>query len=294
MAARSTLLCCGLITIEWGLANFFSIYIRKWLVFDETTSNMLYYNQFFFKSVGGVAEEPSLMAFNLNMFMALGMYHAQRQGRPFRNFYLIAYLLATFFLASSGGIGFIVLAFLAVYANRAQGYVNLAKVLAIAVLPLFVFYQLNSIFIEQRIMEFIENIYNKFTFQHDTTNMRVWAWENAISDWLDSPIFGQGPGYGNLAHYEGFGYQSFYFKLLAENGLPALLAMLAFFGFLVLKARFMEPKTRPYLMLALLAGFFHLSIQDAFYHPALWVCIVATQQAWREQRAARHQLAVLA
>lgn len=283
-AAKSVMLCSLIVIVEWALANFLDFYIREYVIFDEETSNMLYYGQYFFKSVGGTAEEPSLMAYNLNMLMALGLFYAQQKGTFYRNVYLLLYLAAMFCIASSGGIGFIVIAFLIVHANRVQGYLNLAKALLVAILPLAVFYQLNSIFVEQRVMAFLESIYDKFTFQHQTASMRMWAWRNAWNDWLESPLVGKGPGYGNLEFYDGFGYQSLYFKLLAENGWPALLLMLSFFFFLVLKARFTQPQTRVYLMLALLAGFFHLSIHDAFYHPALWVTIVAMQAAWREQR----------
>lgn len=283
-ASYSMVLCSIIIFIEWVAANILGIYIRKYFILDNKVSNMLYYSRFLFKSVGGVAEEPGWMAFNLNMMFALGLYNFKASS-PFKIYgYIALYLIASICLASSGGIGFMIMAFFFVFLNKTRGYTLFLKILAAAALPFVFVYTTNSIFIKNKIVYFFESIHSKITFQHTSANMRLWAWDEAIKDWITEPWFGKGPGFGNLNFEEQTGYLSFYFKVLAENGVFALIAIVGFFGMLLLKARMLPPDIRIYAMLSIAAGFMHLSIHDAFYHPTLWIAISATQLSWKENR----------
>lgn len=264
---------------EWTALNVFNIEIRPWFILDEKVSNMDYYDQFFFKSIAGGAEEPSLYAFNLNCLFPLGLlWYQLHPKRAEAALFFPAYVVALLATASAGGIGFAIIGGLMALAftPHIKYIIRAISGVALVLFLGWVFFDFLSPSIQFKAQSLVDKLFSKVTFNNDSAAMRVHAWQAAIIDWQSSPFFGKGPGYGNEA-YSGFGYQSAYLKILAEGGLLSLLLFVGFLGVVFYKAIKMPLDSRPYFVAAFMAGALHLFIADAYYHISFWIVVAAIQ-----------------
>jgi hypothetical protein len=121
MAFYAVLLADLIVVIEWSLLNFFFILIRQYFIIAQNVTNMDYYDQSFFKSVGGTSEEPSLFCFNVNALFPLGWYYLSQQKKGLQEGLFVCLHIATLVMtASSGGIGFMVIALGVAYGLEAK------------------------------------------------------------------------------------------------------------------------------------------------------------------------------
>lgn len=280
LAALSVVICSAIVLLEWFTINFTHTVIRKWFVFSNVTSNMVFYRQSFFKSVAGVSEEPSLMAYNLNVLFGLGLCHVQKLSPTKWLLYIAIFASALICTASAGGIGFIVIGVMLATLTPKR----LVRYIAVATVFIGFTWFLHENSLEASYL--IEKVLEKVTFQDISSRMRINAWTIGYENWLESPWFGKSPGYGNengLKYDSSFmGYQSVYFKLLAETGIFTLLLFMAFQLVISYKAFNLPNPYKTPLLISVVAGFGHWFIADAYYHPSMWVTIAAVQILWRE------------
>lgn len=268
----------SIVIIEWIFVNIFDIVIRNYFLFDEKTSNMVYYKQSFFRSVPGTCEEPSLMAFNMNIIFPLGLYYIHNELPKFKIAYILLYVVALVFTASSGGVGFIILAYIIseLLDARAITIVRLIATIIGAIIVSYVIYFFLPEGMQHSLDKLLENIIGKVTFNAASANMRTTAWKFAIRDWLQTPWIGKGPGYGNEGYF-GFGYQSGFLKILAEIGIFAFIFFSAFLYVIFKKIIAIRKPIRQYLLVSFFTGVPYLLIADGYYHICLWLLITLVQ-----------------
>jgi O-Antigen ligase len=289
MAFYAVLVADLIVVVEWSLLNFFYILIRQYFIIAQNVTNMDYYDQSFFKSVGGTSEEPSLFCYNVNALFPLGWYYLLQKGKQGRAALFVAlHMLTLVMTASSGGIGFMVIALCVAYGMEARGkqLVNLAWGFLLSGLGVFIIYNALPIEIKVKADAFSHQITSKMTFENTSADMREEAWGKGIADFEASPLIGRGPAYGHEA-YNMFGYQSWYWKLLAETGLFSLLVVwgfLAVIGYRILKIK--QPLRR-FLIISFTASVLHWAIADAYYHISFWIVVCAIQMMHLEREKAR-------
>ncbi len=274
----ASILANCIVIVEWVLLNVFDTIIRLFFIFDDVTSNMVYYPFLFFKSVAGTCEEPSLMALNMNIIFPIGLYFVYTEYRYWLWSYILLYVVALFFTASAGGVGFIIIAYIVsglLEASTRSILRLIGSIIAVCLISyciyLFLPPDLQYVF-----DKFTKVITSKITLDAESANMRTTAWSHAVSDWLEAPWFGKGLAYGSEAYF-GFGYQNAYLKILAETGVFSLILFLAFLSVIFLRIMKLRSPLRRFLMIGFLAGVPHLFIADAYYHVCLWILITLVQ-----------------
>lgn len=291
MAMYAVLLGDLIIAVEWSLLNFGGILIRQYFIIAENVTNMDYYDQSFFKSVGGTAEEPSLMCYNVNALFPLGWYYLSRLGKKGQaGLYVTLHMLALIMTASSGGIGFMVIGLCVAYgleARRHQLANLLWSFLLVAALGT-VMYVLLPIAIQVKADAFFHQITSKMLFENRSADMREEAWTKGVQDFLRHPFIGNGPAYGHEA-YNMFGYQSWYWKLLAETGVFSLLLVWGFLAVIWLRIWRIRQPLRRFLIISFTASVLHWAIADCYYHVSFWIVICAIQLIHREREIEREQ-----
>jgi hypothetical protein len=289
MALYAVILADLIVVVEWSLLNSMFIMIRQYFILSDSVTNMDFYDQSFFKSVGGTAEEPSLFCFNVNALFPLGWYYLTQKGQKGRAALFVALHMMTLVMtASSGGIGFMVIALCVAYGMEARPkqiinlmwgflFVAMLAVLAYAALP---------IALQVKADAFGHQITSKMLFQNASADMREEAWKKGITDFTASPWIGRGPAYGHEA-YNMFGYQSWYWKLLAETGIFSLLAVWLFLGIIWLRILKIAQPLRRFLVISFTASVLHWAIADCYYHVSFWIVICLIQMIHLEKKAER-------
>ena len=283
----------GIVVVEWLLINLLDVEIRHYFIWSDAVTNMTFYDQFFFLSVGGTAEEPSLMAYNLNALFPLAWYYVRQQPRirHWASALVGLHVWGMLATASSGGIGFFAIGFVV------SGLLELKRSrvlqLAVAVLSTVVLVGVTYLLLpgdaQDKAEKFALNVTSKMVFNQRSANMRVEAWQHGVQDFLSSPWLGHGPAYGHEA-YQMFGYQSYYFKLLAEGGVFAFGLMVAFLVVIAVKIWRIRQPLRRFLLMSFIASTLHWAIADCYYHVSFWVVIAAVQLIHQDRAATRPRL----
>ncbi|WP_372754881.1 O-antigen ligase family protein [Mariniflexile sp.] len=131
----------------------------------------------------------------------------------------------------------------------------------------------------------IDGIIKKITFNEDTTNLtssgqRLSQWTRAISNFIDHPFFGNGPGYG--VHQDSEGYLSVYLTILSDIGIFALFSFVLFQIVLIAKIMRIQEPIRGFLLFSVITSFLHLFIIADFYQAPIWVLFVVIQLIYSE------------
>ena len=289
IALYAVLLADLIVVVEWSLLNSFYIGIRSLFIIAENVTNMDYYDQSFFKSVGGTSEEPSLFCYNVNALFPLGWYYLNQKGKQGRATLFVALHMVTLVMtASSGGIGFMIIGLCVAYGLEAKAKQLISlfwSFLLVAVLAVII-YTCLPIEIRVKADAFNRQITSKFLFTNASADMREEAWKKGVGDFLASPFIGRGPAYGHEA-YNMFGYQSWYFKLLAETGIFSLLVVWLFLGIIWLRIMKIRQPLRRYLIISFTASVLHWAIADCYYHVSFWIVVMAIQLIHIEKDAER-------
>lgn len=268
----SAITCCVIMLIDWVIVNFFDIEIRPYFInLTNGTANMFYFTKNGYKTVAGVAEEPGSMAFLLNTYGLIGLDYCKqhRQKKEF-NLFLILYLLALLSSFSTGGIACLIIA--AILFNFRRIFIGGG-----AIMPILVFFII--VVLSGNVLAIIYNEFyiKAFSSEESVSALaRFFSWRQGISDWLESPLFGKGPGYGSLTLVDG--YLSFFLKVLAETGTLSFLVIFMFMIVIFKKAK----NVSSILKIALVAGILHLFIISDFYHAPFWILIFLIQLRFKE------------
>ena len=289
MALYAVVLADCIVVLEWSLLNAAGIRIRPWFIIAANVTNMDYYDQLFFKSVGGTSEEPSLFCYNVNALFPLGWYWLSQHGKKGRAALLVAlHMLTLVMTASSGGIGFMVIGLCVAYgleARRTQIANLLWGFLAVGLLSTLLYASLPET-VQIKADAFGHQITSKMLFENRSADMREEAWTKGVSDFLASPLIGRGPAYGHEA-YNMFGYQSWYWKLLAETGIFSLLLCWGFLGVIWLRVWRIRQPLRRFLIISYVASVLHWAIADCYYHVSFWIVVCAIQLIHLERERMR-------
>lgn len=289
-AAYGFMLPALIVIVEWAMLNFFGVVIRQYFILTNVVSNMVFYDQFFFKSVGGVCEEPSLMAMNINVLFPMGYIYVKKYfPGVMLNIYSGLFVLAQIFMASSGGIGFFLLALIiynTIYINP-KVYANIISIIAVVgIIGGIIFIYLPDDLVRKS-ESFVEHVSSKIFFKNRSASMRTEAWNYGIEDWFSSPIVGKGPGFGNEGH-NGFGYQSCYIKLMAEMGTPSTLLFILFLAVVVYRVLKLPREYRKMMFFSTVSCIMHFMIADGYYHIPFWIAVSFVQYFFIYQKTQKH------
>ncbi|PKV62739.1 O-antigen ligase family protein [Pontibacter ramchanderi] len=276
--AITSIVCCGIIILDWTLVNLFSIGIRDYFVnVENNTANMLYFQRAYFFSVGGVAEEPGSMALLLNITAPLGLlYFEQRQNSKAYSILLAMYGVGLFCLFSTAGLFNLIFAVSVLYLynllESKKIRISLNRIVLITVgLVAIIIIAINN----QHVIASITNeISQKLSLntRDASASIRTETWYKAFRDWRLSPLLGNGPGHGVQLY--GSGYHSVYFSILADLGILSILAFGTFMFSKAIKVFLLPLRVRFYVGIAFVATFIHFAIVGDFYHAPFWILLI--------------------
>jgi O-antigen ligase len=289
MFAISSFVCCAIIITDWALINFFNIGIRGYFVtVDHRTANMLYYEKAYFMTVGGVAEEPGSMAILLNIISPLGLLYLKLKQRSKYFMLLMAmHLMSLFFLFSVAGFISLIIAITIIFIISEKPYLKVRKIiLNFVALILLLVMTVGTYFIfkyRDVVKDQLTEITNKvfLSDQDASADLRMNTWAEAIKNWKESPILGNGPGHG--VSWRGSGYHSVYLTLLSDTG---IFSLSLFIGFLVINFRKIAgiPVVyRKYLFISFLTSLIHFAVIGDYYHAPFWILLILIQVICQSQ-----------
>ncbi|MCU0337612.1 MAG: O-antigen ligase family protein, partial [Sediminibacterium sp.] len=284
-ALYSVITCNIIVVIEWILYNIFDkIIIRDFfLTGGPGTSNMIIYYQTFFWSVGGVGEEPGGTASLVNILFPMGLIALRNKSFLSNFIYVLLHFIAMTFLASVAGMVFLILSLvISSFMNRKYLFAFIIVFLLTA-LVLFIFYEYDVAGSKDFIDKYIENINNKVTLneRNASSSERKIKWSYALRDWLNSPIIGNGPGYG-VEQYSS-GYFNTILTLLADTGIFSTLLFIGFLALVFKKIFALEPYIRFCLLASFVMLFLHSSVYYVYYHFPFWLLMIVIQLYYNQK-----------
>lgn len=281
-----SLIVCDLIVVaEWTLLNWFNVVIREWFITGgDKTSNMSYYNQRFFYSVAGVTEEPGHTAYFTNVMFPLALYYVQRAHSKVHFYLLICLqLLSLVLLASAAGIVFLSITFVLLNFKKVAFFKRIV-VYALAVLVLLLGISLFSNTTKNFLFSYYRYVEEKITLAESNPSAvdRSTKIKLSIDRWLESPLFGQGPGYG-VEEYK-TGYFNTYLTVLSDTGIIPFILICLFLVIVLLKANKLNNPLKYYLLFSLIYLLMHSSICVLYYHFPYFLPIVVAQLAYYQMK----------
>ncbi len=282
----SLLLCDWVVILEWYLLNNHHIEIRTlFLTGGDETSNMNFYIQKFFYSVAGVTEEPGHTAYFTNIMLPFAVFYANKQEKKISLYIiLISHALCLLFLASAAGWAFLVLSFLIVNFKSTWRYFKKYSfyLVALAFVLLVLAFLLNDTVYTNYLIEKI-SLSDSNASAYDR-KLKIAA---SIKEWLNSPFFGQGPGYG-VEKYES-GYFSTFLTILSDTGIFSAFLFLCFFGLIVYRLLKSNSDVTTYANFSLVYLILHSSICVLYYHFPFWIPILLIQLDSWENKEILHE-----
>lgn len=285
-------LCSFIILIDFLGKNLFDFSLRNlFSVKDGKISNMDYYIRSGFKRVGGVAEEPGTMSLFYNIYFGISLYFL-RIKKQFNAifFWLFIFVFCHFSMFSNAGIVLSILVSLFVFLREKIILKKISKKqlewALLIILLLLIFISVFFLFNIGNIRLYFINFLNKTLFNeagtYSSSGQRLFQWKRALLNFIQSPIFGYGPGFG--VHEDKEGYLSVYFTILADIGIISFLFFLSFQEVILKKAIQLSNKIRPFILFSLFTSFLHLCIVSDFYHAPVWILICFIQLVFFEQK----------
>jgi hypothetical protein len=244
---------------------------------------MIIYYQTFFWSVGGVGEEPGGTASLVNILFPMGLIALRNKSFLSNFIYVLLHFIAMTFLASVAGMVFLILSLvISSFMNRKYLFAFIIVFLLTA-LVLFIFYEYDVAGSKDFIDKYIENINNKVTLneRNASSSERKIKWSYALRDWLNSPIIGNGPGYG-VEQYSS-GYFNTILTLLADTGIFSTLLFIGFLALVFKKIFALEPYIRFCLLASFVMLFLHSSVYYVYYHFPFWLLMIVIQLYYNQK-----------
>lgn len=259
----STFVLLSVIYIEFIFLNLFGFSIRPLFMISEEAYNMIFYvrGNGLFLSGGGGAEEPGAMAAFLNVVAPIGVYYSIEIKKSYK--LLFFYLVALIMLFSTAGLITLLIStiFLILYL---RSWKLLVASFVIVLCTVFIIFQTNL----------ISGLIDRILLDPEAVSSfhRVTAWDLAITNFVEAPILGNGPGYATKA-YE-MGYMSVYLTVLSDIG---VIAFIVFSSIVILTFRKIfkiKGALKYYLLISFSTVCIHYSIMSNFYHAHFWLMIV--------------------
>lgn len=271
--------------------NFFNIRIREmYSQADGAISNMNYFIKSGYRRVGGVAEEPGHMALFYNIYFGISIYYIYTIKRIRKYFWVsFLFLLSHFAMFSNAGIVLPIIAISSIFiinklkqlkVSQNQLFVLLAIVVLIflSVIVILFFDIGNSKLVLE---EFFNKIFFSETAENSSSGQRLIQWKRALTNFIDRPLLGHGPGFGVNEDPEG--YLSVYLTILSDIGILGLVFFLSFQKEMINKVMRLDANIRSFLLFSIITSFLHLIIIADFYHAPLWILFAYIQLVFKEQ-----------
>lgn len=282
-----------IILIDFIGINYFDFSFRKlFSVVDGKISNMDYYIRSGFRRVGGVAEEPGTMALFYNLYFGATLYFLIREKRiKTVAFCVVLFLFCHFAMLSSAGIALALFCSLTafLFEKISRNKITKKQVNWIFIFIIFTLITLTSMLIFNignmrfHLVEFGNKIIFNESGTVTSSGQRIFQWKRALTNFIQHPIFGHGPGFG--VHEDHEGYLSVYLTILADIGMIAFIFFVAFQEAIFKKVIQLSNNIRPFLFFAVTTSFLHLCIVSDFYHAPLWILLVLIQLIHTEEKA---------
>ncbi|WP_347172984.1 O-antigen ligase family protein [Polaribacter uvawellassae] len=272
--------------------NYFNVSIRT--LFSEADgiiSNMDYFIRSGFERVGGVAEEPGTMSVFYNIYFGISLYYLYVKKKAKHYIFIAVLFIASHFamLSNAGIVLPIIAAVLIFVINRLKQLkisqkqllliLGIATTLLISTVVILLFDIGNT---TQFLKQFFDKIFFSETAEYSSSGQRLLQWKRALSNFIESPIFGNGPGFG--VDQDAEGYLSVYLTILSDLGILALLFFLSFQETMIKKTLKLNAPIRSFLLFSVITSFLHLIIVADFYHAPLWILFGFIQLVYKEQK----------
>jgi hypothetical protein len=274
---------CFIVLCDSVLANFLHFKLRSYFLTGGSRSyNMLYFSKGGMLAVGGTAEEPGSMAFFLNILTPIGLWHLHRGGRVFAVHLLgFAYLLSMLAVRSTAGIVIALCAagIVGVLRWRFLGFLSLRLGMLLAPTLLVVYFKLRQI-LQHYSVAFLKELAEKIALssQSHSASIRSGNWARAWENFLHSPWFGRGPGFGQEINSNG--YTQFFLAVLADTGIFTFACICLFFIVVAVKLLQIPGDLKYFLILPYFGTLAHLNIVGDYWSPPIWFAIAIIQMAY--------------
>lgn len=289
----SFITCSVIMIIDFIGRNYYNFSLRQvFSLADGKISNMDYYIRFGKDRVGGVAEEPGTMALFYNLYFGVSMYYLYLSKKVKKYFILLSlFITCHYFMMSNAGIALPIIAVLIIFIinklskltitqNQIFWTLSIITLLIIATIAIMYLNVGNSAQIAE---EFLSKIFfNEDHKSYSSSGQRLKQWGRALSNFVDHPVFGHGPGFG--VHQDQEGYLSVYFTILADIGVVAFLLFISFQQALIKKVMRFSLPVRSFILFSVITSFLHLIIVSDFYHAPIWLLFVIIQLVYKEQK----------
>lgn len=291
----SFLLISFIVVADFIGKNYFNFKLREiYTTLDGAISNMSYFIRLKMYRVGGVAEEPGTMALFYNLYFGVSMYYLYLSKKVKKYFILLSLFIAChYFMMSNAGIVLPIIAVLIIFIinkiskltitqNQIFWTLSIIVLLITATIAIMYFNVENSAQVAE---EFLNKIlFNEDHKSYSSSGQRLKQWGRALSNFVDHPVFGHGPGFG--VHQDQEGYLSVYFTILADIGIIAFLLFISFQQSLIKKVMRFSLPVRSFILFSVITSFLHLIIVSDFYHAPIWLLFVIIQLVYKEQKLA--------
>lgn len=252
--------CYAFIITDFTLANLNVFFLRELVVsMDNKTANMFYFLRDGIRYTGGLAEEPGVMSFMLNIyfFVFLALHP-----KPKKIFYAL-HFLCLFMLGSTNGLFTFLLAI--VVANFKSLKTILYIFIALVVFCI-AFATYNPMLLDEILL--------KVTLSDDldSSSVRAFIWSEGIKIFTENIFLGKGPGYGILKYDSGF--TSLGIQVLAELGIMAFILLMFFFRDIVINAlQIMHSSKNRYYLAIIVGAIIHLFSINEYFHFPFWFLV---------------------
>jgi O-antigen ligase len=259
--------------VEFVSKNFFDfgidIYMHHSLVKEYQPTYLGY-----FIRVRSFVEESGHFALYLNTFLPLIVYWVFKAGRFLFGLTLLSICIGAYVVTFSAAAVFsVVISCLLVSTfvlfNRPKSKRRLATASGIFVVPLTV----SCVALTQWTL--VEPIVQKVLLIGGGAQDRLTRWQQAFQWWVDSPLWGIGPGGASII--EGTGVVGWYLQVLSETGLIAFLVMVIFVLLVLRRILAINDGVKYAYLISFLACLIHYAVISNYWYPWLW-CLIALIQ----------------
>lgn len=258
------ILLMAIVITDGVLANFGDVRIHDWFVWGYS-GNTSYFFRDYWTTPCSPCVEPAEASLFLNCLFPF-CFIAYKKSIE-RGLLCLLFIFSQFILFSSAGIftalsGIILIAFLLSKNKTVKIFI---PIFAIS-FALFVYF-LAADYIES--LAIIE----KLTLSGNTSSdaSRQMSWIHAISDGIDSPIWGMGPGYGKTVLEEG--YLSTFLLILGDFGLIAFVVFIYYWCLIFKKVVKLHNSYRLYIMYSFYSITIGAMVSDITNVFALWILV---------------------
>ncbi len=271
-----------IIILDFILNNFFAISLMDYFTIAEVY-NSKGFSRAIWHSSSSPSEEPATVAYFINTYWSFASIYLFKKKRKKAILMLsLVHVLCMILLVSTSGFVFFFLALLAGYVFSGK-WNKIFKSLTLLTV-LFSILLISNPYNFRKKMEKL-SISSEFLLKislntkNQSAGDRVRNWTRSFNDWIESPVFGLGPGISKV-RYNGDNYYGLITYSAASLGSIGGLSIILFLGFLsfrVFKANF-DSNAKFFIITALFLSISKNFISDEFLNIPFWISLVVLNQ----------------